>query len=54
MLRKGLGSSYGLGMGEESSHAELPGVVGRCYNEHYARSFYQRWQADMSRGGAHA
>lgn len=38
---------YGLGMGEESTHPELPGIVGRCYNEHYARSFYQRWREDM-------
>ncbi len=41
---------YGLGMGEESPHPELPGVSGRCYNEHYARSFYQRWRADMFNG----
>ncbi|WP_317932964.1 aromatic ring-hydroxylating oxygenase subunit alpha [Halioxenophilus sp. WMMB6] len=38
---------YGLGMGEEKPHPEIPGVVGRCYNEHYARSFYQRWRGDM-------
>lgn len=38
---------YGLGLAEESSHLELPGTVGRCYNEHYARSFYARWREDM-------
>ncbi len=38
---------YGLGMDEESPHPELPGLVGRCYNEHYARSFYRRWRGDM-------
>lgn len=38
---------YGLGMGEEQDHPELPGRVGSCYNEHYARQFYLRWRADM-------
>lgn len=38
---------YGLGIGEEYQHPEIPGVVGDCYNEHYARSFYQRWRDDM-------
>jgi len=38
---------YGMGMGEESSHPEVPGLVGRCYNEHYARQFYVRWREDM-------
>jgi len=38
---------YGLGIGEEFDHPELPGVVGHCYNEHYARGFYQRWRKDM-------
>jgi len=42
---------YGLGLGEESAHPQLPGVVGRCYNEHYARSFYARWRIDMFDGG---
>ncbi len=41
---------YGLGMGEETTHPELPGQVGSCYNEHYARSFYQRWRADLEQG----
>lgn len=41
---------YGLGLGEETVHPELPGIVGCCYNEHYARSFYARWREDMSCG----
>ncbi len=39
---------YGLGRGEEREHPELPGLVGSCYNEHYARSFYQRWRDDLA------
>lgn len=38
---------YGLGLNEETTDPEIPGMVGRCYNEHYARSFYQRWRDDM-------
>jgi phenylpropionate dioxygenase-like ring-hydroxylating dioxygenase large terminal subunit len=38
---------YGLGLGEEASHPDLPGKVGSCYNEHYARQFYLRWREDM-------
>ena len=38
---------YGLGLGEESEHPELPGVVGRCFNEHYVRTFYKRWREEM-------
>lgn len=38
---------YGLGTGEEGPHEELPGTIGRSYNEHYARQFYLRWQNDM-------
>lgn len=38
---------YGLGLNEESTHPELPGMVGGCFNEHYARSFYARWRDDM-------
>jgi len=43
---------YGLGTGEEGPHPELPGTVGSCYNEHYARSFYRRWRADLEAGEA--
>lgn len=42
---------YGLGAGEETSHPDLPGRVGSCYNEHYARGFYQRWREDLAAGG---
>lgn len=38
---------YGLGIGEEYTDPELPGVLGRCFNEHYARAFYRRWKADL-------
>ncbi|TGD73551.1 aromatic ring-hydroxylating dioxygenase subunit alpha [Mangrovimicrobium sediminis] len=38
---------YGMGVGEEGAHPDLPGQVGRTYNEHYARSFYQRWREDV-------
>lgn len=38
---------YGLGAGDETTHPDLPGVMGNCYNEYYARAFYQRWRADM-------
>ncbi len=41
---------YGLGSGEERRHPDLPGDVGSCYNEHYARGFYQRWRADLRHG----
>lgn len=38
---------YGLGMGEEGPHPELPGTIGKCYNEHFARQFYLRWYQEM-------
>ncbi len=41
---------YGLGSGEETTHPELPGLVGSCYNEHYARQFYRRWRDEIARG----
>lgn len=41
---------YGLGHGDETTHPDLPGVMGNCYNEYYARAFYQRWRNDMLRG----
>ncbi|SDM24747.1 phenylpropionate dioxygenase alpha subunit [Oryzisolibacter propanilivorax] len=40
-----------LGLGEETSHPEMPGQVGDCYNEHYVRQFYLRWKEDMKKGG---
>lgn len=35
---------YGMGLGEETEHPELPGKVSHTANEHYARAFYQRWR----------
>jgi len=35
---------YGLGLGEEKPHPELPGLVGVTANEFYARSFFGRWR----------
>ena len=39
---------YGLGLGEAARHPEIPGSVGSCYDEHYAREFYLRWQRDIT------
>ncbi|MBA6411821.1 Rieske 2Fe-2S domain-containing protein [Parahaliea sp. F7430] len=41
---------YGLGQGEETEHPELPGKVGSCYNEHYARQFYLKWREMLESG----
>ena len=38
---------YGLGLGEEKPHPDLPGMVSTCANEHYARAFYERWRDDL-------
>lgn len=35
---------YGLGLGEEKPHPELPGLVGVTANEFYAREFFKRWR----------
>jgi phenylpropionate dioxygenase-like ring-hydroxylating dioxygenase large terminal subunit len=35
---------YGLGLGEERPHADLPGLVSVTANEFYARSFFERWR----------
>lgn len=43
---------YGLGMGDAAPHAEIPGVAGSCYDEHYAREFYLRWRRELEQGGA--
>jgi phenylpropionate dioxygenase-like ring-hydroxylating dioxygenase large terminal subunit len=40
---------YGLGLGEECPHPDLPGMAGTPFNEHYARAFYKRWRADLMR-----
>lgn len=41
---------YGLGAGEEEDHPELPGKIGSCYNEHYARGYYGRWRDEIACG----
>ena len=38
---------YGLGMGEEKPHADMPGMVSVTANEFYAREFFQRWQQEL-------
>lgn len=42
---------YGLGLNEEKPHPLLPGMTGTSFNEHYGRSFYQRWISDIETGG---
>ena len=38
---------YGLGLGEEKPHPELPGLVSVTANEFYARHFFSRWRDDL-------
>ena len=38
---------YGLGLGEERPHPELPGRVSVTANEFYARHFFARWRDDL-------
>jgi phenylpropionate dioxygenase-like ring-hydroxylating dioxygenase large terminal subunit len=38
---------YGLGLGEEQLHPELPGLVSVTANEFYARHFFSRWRDDL-------
>jgi hypothetical protein len=38
---------YGLGLGEEKPHPELPGLVSVTANEFYARHFFTRWRGDL-------
>jgi phenylpropionate dioxygenase-like ring-hydroxylating dioxygenase large terminal subunit len=38
---------YGLGLGEEKPHPELPGLVSVTANEFYARHFFARWRDDL-------
>ena len=38
---------YGLGLGEEGPHPELPGLVSVTANEFYARYFFSRWRDDL-------
>jgi len=41
----------GLGLGEESDHPDLPGMVSGTANEFYARNFFARWRDDLKAGG---
>jgi phenylpropionate dioxygenase-like ring-hydroxylating dioxygenase large terminal subunit len=38
---------YGLGLGEEKSHSEMPGLVSVTANEFYARHFFARWRDEL-------
>jgi len=38
---------YGLGLGEEKSHPEMPGLVSVTANEFYARHFFARWRDEL-------
>lgn len=38
---------YGLGLNEEKSHPELPGLVSVTANEFYARHFFSRWRNEL-------
>ncbi|MFK8022292.1 MAG: Rieske 2Fe-2S domain-containing protein [Pseudomonadales bacterium] len=38
---------YGMGLGEEGPHADMPGQLGTVANEHYARAFFLRWRAQL-------
>ena len=37
-----------LGLDEEGSHPDMPGLVGVTANEFYARNFFQRWRDDLA------
>jgi phenylpropionate dioxygenase-like ring-hydroxylating dioxygenase large terminal subunit len=38
---------YGLGMGEEKPHPDLPGLLSVTANEAYAREFFKRWRNEL-------
>jgi hypothetical protein len=38
---------YGLGLGEETPHPDMPGLVSVTANEFYARHFFTRWKNDL-------
>jgi phenylpropionate dioxygenase-like ring-hydroxylating dioxygenase large terminal subunit len=38
---------YGLGLGEEKTHPQLPGLVSVTANEFYARHFFARWRDEL-------
>ncbi|WP_236631682.1 aromatic ring-hydroxylating oxygenase subunit alpha [Endozoicomonas numazuensis] len=44
---------YGLGQGEAGPHPEMPGSVGSCFDEHYAREFYLQWRQRLEQGVNH-
>lgn len=38
---------YGLGLGEEGPHPDLPGLISVTANEFYARQFFMRWRDQL-------
>lgn len=38
---------YGLGLGEEKPHPDMPGLVSVTANEFYARHFFARWRDEL-------
>ena len=38
---------YGLGLGEEKPHPDMPGLVSVTANEFYARHFFTRWKKEL-------
>ena len=38
---------YGLGLGEEKPHPQMPGLVSVTANEFYARHFFTRWRDEL-------
>jgi hypothetical protein len=38
---------YGLGLGEEKPHPDMPGLVSVTANEFYARHFFTRWKNEL-------
>lgn len=38
---------YGLGLGEEKPHPDMPGLVSVTANEFYARYFFTRWRDEL-------
>ena len=38
---------YGLGLGEEKPHPDLPGMLSVTANEYYARAFFSRWRSAL-------
>jgi hypothetical protein len=42
---------YGMGLGSDGPHPDLPGRVSHVYSEHPQRGFYQVWRELMLKGG---